>query len=91
LSDTEPEKMYRDADKVESFGAKSPILTDRLRDFLEHLGITTTPQYRIKEVPRSGRVEFKSIAEIFFGSRILCQHKRPAFRTSRSDAVADAA
>jgi hypothetical protein len=36
-------------------------------------------------------VEFKSIAEIFFGSRILCQHKGPAFRTSRSDAVADAA
>jgi hypothetical protein len=36
-------------------------------------------------------VEFKAIAEIFFGSRILCQHKRPAFRTSRSDAVADAA
>jgi hypothetical protein len=58
---------------------------------LEHLGITTAPQYRIKEVPRSGRVEFKAIAEIFFGSRILCRHKGPAFRTSRSDAVADAA
>jgi hypothetical protein len=26
-SDTEPEKMYRDADEVESFGAESPILT----------------------------------------------------------------
>jgi hypothetical protein len=36
-------------------------------------------------------VEFKAIAEIFFGSRILCRHKGPAFRTSRSDAVADAA
>jgi hypothetical protein len=36
-------------------------------------------------------VEFKAIAEVFFGSRILCRHKRPAFRTSRSDAVADAA
>jgi hypothetical protein len=36
-------------------------------------------------------VEFKAIAEIFFGSRVLCQHKGPAFRTSRSDAVADAA
>jgi hypothetical protein len=58
---------------------------------LEHLGITTAPQYRIKEVPRSGRVEFKAIVEIFFGSRILCRHKGPAFRTSRSDAVADAA
>jgi hypothetical protein len=71
-SDTEPEKLYRDADEVESFGAESPILAGRLRALLEHLGITTAPRYRIKEVPHSGRVEFKAIAEIFFGSRILC-------------------
>jgi hypothetical protein len=90
-SDTEDEKMYRDADEVESFGAKSPIPSGRLRALLEHLGITSAPRYRIKEVPRSGRVEFKAITEIFFRSRILCQHKGPAFRTSRSDAVADAA
>jgi hypothetical protein len=90
-SDTEPEKMYRDADEVESFGAESPILADRLRALLEHMGITTAPRYRIKEVSRTGRVEFKTIAEIFFGSRILCRHKGPAFRTSGSDAVADAA
>jgi hypothetical protein len=43
LSDTEDEKMYRDADEVESFGAESPILTGRLRALLEHLGITTAP------------------------------------------------
>jgi recombination DNA repair RAD52 pathway protein len=91
LSDTEAEKMYQDADKVESFGAESPILVGRLRALLEHLGITTAPRYRIKEVPRSGRVEFKAITEIFFGSRVLCRHKGPAFRTSRSDAIADAA
>jgi hypothetical protein len=91
LSDTEPEKMYRDADEVESFGAESPILANRLWALLEHLGITTAPRYRIKEVPHSGRVEFKAIAEIFFGSRILCRHKGPAFRTSRSDAIVDAA
>jgi hypothetical protein len=29
-SDTEPEKMYRDADEVESFRAESPILAGRL-------------------------------------------------------------
>jgi hypothetical protein len=90
-SDTEPEKLYRDADEVESFGAESLILAGRPRALLEHLGITTAPRYRIKEVPRLGRVEFKAIAEIFFGSRILCRHKGPAIRTSRSDAVADAA
>jgi hypothetical protein len=76
---------------MESFGAESSILADRLRALLEHLGITTTPRYRIKEVPRSGRVEFMAIAGIFFGSRVLCRHKGPAFRTSRSDAVANAA
>jgi hypothetical protein len=90
-SDTESEKMYRDADEVESFGAESPILAGRLRALLEHLGITTAPRYRIKEVPRSGWVEFKAIAEIFFGCRILYRDKGPAFRTSRSDAIADAA
>jgi hypothetical protein len=90
-SDTKPENMYWDADEVESFGAESPILAGRLRALLEHLGITTAPRYRIKEVPHSGRVEFKAIAKIFFGSRILCRHKGPAFRTSRSDAVANAA
>jgi hypothetical protein len=90
-SDTELEKMYRDVDEVESFRAESPILASRLWALLEHLVITTAPRYRIKEVTRSGRVEFKAIAEIFFGSRILCRHKGPAFRTSHSDAVADAA
>jgi hypothetical protein len=83
--------MYRDANEVESFRAESPILAGRLQALLEHLSITTTRWYKIKEVPRSGRVEFKAIAEIFFGSRILYRHKGPAFRTSCSDAVADAA
>jgi hypothetical protein len=71
-SDTEVEKMYRDADEVESFGAVASILAGGLRALLEHLGITTAPWYRIKEVPHSGRVEFKAIIEIFFGSRVLC-------------------
>jgi hypothetical protein len=88
-SDTEPEKMYRDANEVESFRAESPILDGILQALLEHLGITTALRYKIKEVPRSGRVEFKAIAEIFFGSGILYRHKGPAFRTSRSDVVAD--
>jgi hypothetical protein len=77
--------MYRDAEEVESFGAESLILAGRLRALLEHLGITIAPQYMIKEVPRSGRVEFKAIIEIFFGSRILYRHKGLAFRTSHSD------
>jgi hypothetical protein len=91
LSDIKSEKMYRDADEVESFRAKAPVLAGRLRALLEHLGITTALRYRIKEVLHSGPVEFKAIVEIFFGSRVLCRHKGLTFRTFRSDAVADAA
>jgi hypothetical protein len=47
-SDTEPEKMYQDADEVESFRAESLILASRLQALLEHLGIATAPWYRIK-------------------------------------------
>jgi hypothetical protein len=90
-SDAEDEKMYQDADEVESLGVEDPVLAGRLRALLEHLGITTAPRYRINEVPRSGRVEFNAIAYIFFGSRVLCRHKGPTFRTSCSDAVVDAA
>jgi hypothetical protein len=81
--------MYRDADEMESFRAEAPVPTGRLQALLEHLGITTTPMYRIKEVPHPGRVEFKAIAEMFFGSRVLCRHKGPAFRASHNDVVAD--
>jgi hypothetical protein len=35
-------------------------------------------------------VEFRDTTEIFFGSRVLCRHKGPAFRASHSDVVADA-
>jgi hypothetical protein len=87
-SDTKDEKMYQDADDVETFGVEAPVLTGRLQALLEQLGITTAPRYRIMEVPHPGRVEFKAVEEIFFGSRVLCRHKGPAFRTSRSDAVA---
>jgi hypothetical protein len=83
--------MYRDADEVEPFGAEAPVPTGRLQALLEHLGITTAPRYRIKEILRPWWVELKVIAEIFFRSRVLCRHKGPAFRASRSNVVADTA
>jgi hypothetical protein len=89
--DIEDEKMYWDVDEVESFRAEAPVLTRRLQALLEHLGITTAPRYSIKEVSRPGWVEFKAIASFFFRFRVLYRHKGLAFRTSHSDAVADAA
>jgi hypothetical protein len=50
--------MYQDADDMESFGAEALVPAGRLCALLEHLDITTALRYRIKEVPRPGRVDF---------------------------------
>jgi hypothetical protein len=91
LSDNEGEKLYRDADERESFSAEALIPTSKLRVLLGHLGITSTPRYRIKGVPRPERVEFKVVAEIFSGPRVLYRHQGPAFGASISDVVDDVA
>jgi DNA-binding transcriptional LysR family regulator len=91
LSDNVGDKLYRDADKRESFSAEASIPTGRLRALLGHLGITSAPRYLIKRVPRPGWVEFKVVAEIFSGPRVLYRHRRLAFRASIIDAAADAA
>jgi hypothetical protein len=70
LSDTEVEKLYRDAVEMESFGAEASVPTGRLHPLLVHLCITTAPRYRIKEISCTGRVEFKAVAEIFSRSRV---------------------
>jgi hypothetical protein len=74
LSDNKGEKLYRDADERESFSAEAPIPTGRLHALLGHLGITSAPRYRIKGVPHLGQVEFKVVAKIFSGPRVLCRH-----------------
>jgi hypothetical protein len=91
LSDNKGEKLYGDADESESFSAEAPIPTGRHRALLGHLGITSARRYKIKGVMRPWRVEFKAVAEIFSGPRVLYRHQGPAFRASISDVVADAA
>jgi hypothetical protein len=91
LSDNEGKKLYRDANKWESFGAEALFPTGRFRALLGYLGITSAPRYRIKGVPHPEWVEFKVGAEIFSLPRVLCRHQAPALRASISDVVADAA
>jgi hypothetical protein len=71
MSDNKGEKLYRDDDERESFDAEAPIPIGRLCALLRHLGITSAPRYRIKGVPRPGRVEFKAVVEIFSRPRVL--------------------
>jgi hypothetical protein len=55
LIDNEGEKLYRDADERESFGAEALIPSGKLHALLGHLDITYAPRYMIKGVPRPGR------------------------------------
>jgi hypothetical protein len=79
--------MYRDAHKIESFGAKTPVPIGRLKALLGHLGITSTPRYRIKGVLRPGWVEFRVVAEIFNETWITSRHQGPTFRASISKLI----
>jgi hypothetical protein len=90
LSDTEKDELFRDANVIKTTENEALIPTDRLRDLLNHLNITTQPEFRIKRVPRPGREEYKAIMEIFNGPNVLSHHKGPAFRSTYQDAVADA-
>jgi hypothetical protein len=83
--------MFHNADEIKTFGNETPIPAGRLRDFLNHINITTPPEFRIKRISRPGREEYKAIMEILSGPNVLSRHKGPAFRTIYLDAVADIA
>jgi hypothetical protein len=91
LSDAEKDEMFHDAEEIKTAGNEAPITIGRLSDLLNHLNITTHPEFRIKRVPRPGREEYKAIMEIFSGPNVLSHHKGPTFRATYQDAVADAA
>jgi hypothetical protein len=90
-SNAEKDEIFHAADEIKTFGDVAPIPTGRLRDLLKHINITTLSEFRIKRILRPGREEYKAIVEIISGPNVLSRHKRPAFRTTYPDAVADAA
>jgi hypothetical protein len=90
-SNAEKDETFHDADEIKTFGVEAPIPTGRLRDLMNHINITTPPEFRIKRIPRPSREEYKAIVEIISGPNVLSRHKGPAFRTTYQDAVADAA
>jgi hypothetical protein len=54
LSDSDKQKVYHDAEEIKTVGNEALIPTGRLRDLLNRINITTSPEFRIKRVPRSG-------------------------------------
>jgi hypothetical protein len=91
LSDSEKEKMYYNVDEIRSSRNEASIPTGRLWDLLNHIDITTPPEFRIKRVPHAGREEYKAIVKILNRPNVICHHKGLAFKATYQDAVADAA
>jgi hypothetical protein len=50
LSDAEKDETFHNADEIKTFGDEAPIPTDRMRDLLNCINITTPPEFRIKRV-----------------------------------------
>ncbi len=90
-SNAEKDETFHDADEIKTFGDEAPIPTGRLRDLLNHINITTPPEFRIKRVSCPRREEYKAIMEIFNGPSVISQHKGPAFIATYRAIVADAA
>jgi hypothetical protein len=81
-SNVEKDEMFHDTDEIKTFGDEAPIPTDRLRDLLNRINITTLPEFKIKRISRPGLEEYKAIVEIINGPNVLGRHKGPAFRTT---------
>jgi hypothetical protein len=70
-SNAEKDETFHDANKINTFGDEAPIPTGRLRDLLNHINITTLPEFIIKRILRPGREEYKAIMEIISGPNVL--------------------
>jgi hypothetical protein len=53
-SKAEKDEIFHDADEIKTFGDEALIPTGRLRDLLQHINITTPPEFRIKRISRPG-------------------------------------
>jgi hypothetical protein len=50
-SNAEKDETFHDDNEIKTFGDEAPIPTGRLRDLLNHISITTPPEFRIKRIP----------------------------------------
>jgi hypothetical protein len=53
-SNAEKEEIFYDADEIKTFGDEAQLPTGRVRDLLNHINITTPPEFRIKRIPCPG-------------------------------------
>jgi hypothetical protein len=70
-SNAEKDEIFHDTNEIKTFGDEAPIPTGKLRDLLNHINITTPPEFRIKRILRPGREEYKAIVEIISGTNVL--------------------
>jgi hypothetical protein len=82
LSDVEKEEMFHDADVIKTVENEAPIPTGMLRDLLNHLNITTPPEFGVKRVLCPRWEEYNIIVEIFSITNVLSHRKGLAFRAT---------
>jgi hypothetical protein len=83
-SNAKKDETFHDADEIKTFGNEAPVSTGRLRDLLNHINITTPPEFRIKRIPRpaekSTRQSWRSSADPMYSADIRVQSPGPLTR-----------
>jgi hypothetical protein len=69
LVESQQEEPVRVATEFRSYGEESSMVPTQLRGLLFQLGITRAPEYRVKGVPRLGRMEFTCTERSLTGRR----------------------
>jgi hypothetical protein len=50
-SNVKKDETFHDTDEIKTFRDEAPIPTDRLRDLLNLINVTTLPGFRVKRIP----------------------------------------
>jgi hypothetical protein len=73
-----------------SYGEESPTEPAHLHGLLFQLGFTKAPEYKVKSVPRPGRMEFTCTMEVFDRQEVVGKYACLTPRATCAEAVANA-
>ena len=76
---------------LQSFDEKGDYFPEELEKMLKQIGAAWKPVYDLKIVPRPGRDEWTASVNIYNGPEWISGHNSPAPRSTRRQAVTDAA
>ena len=87
----EQQPKFRDDEIIRSDGEEGGEMPARLQGLLFQLDVDESPTYHVRKVARPDYDEWCAVVSIYHDDRLWSTHGGQAFRSTRAEAVADAA